>query len=77
MSKSKAEINGNLTKVQEEMKKSTEYLSQLKELLVKTKNDIKVVKERIDTYSGAVQAFNIALNAIELDSSSENVEVVS
>lgn len=59
------EIKQRVTECQEKMKGSKDYLAQLKEARDKILNDITVAQSSIDTYNGALQAFDLCLKAME------------
>lgn len=67
------EIKDRMAKCQEELKSANDMLLQLKlshlqlkESCDKVYNNIKETQSRIDTFSGAVQAFDLALKAMEV-----------
>jgi hypothetical protein len=66
-----AEIKDRMDKCQEELKASNDALLQLRQASEKIANDMKMAQSRIDTFSGAVQAFELALKVME-----PSVEVV-
>lgn len=59
------EIKDRMAKCQEELKSSNDIVLQLKAAAEKIANDMKMAQSRIDTFSGAVQAFELTLKVME------------
>lgn len=71
MSTASNEIKSQMDRIQEQLKNQSEYFVQLKETHKKIRNDIKVTQTRIDTFNGALQAFELSLKAVNSEPKGE------